>query len=300
MAESRRLERSNDAMIAGICAGLAEYFDIDVVIVRILAVALGLASFGVTIFAYILLWLIIPKRPTKVAPIDVTVDQASASQGGYYTYQQNPGNPFSSTEFYGQPINQPGQPFVNPYPYDPVTPPANTWPCSHRTPEIDADDRWCRAGVWVGVLLLIAGIAGLVSAFVNGVSWWQFWPLAFIVGGIAQVLLPSKSGTRTGRIASGIMVAALGLLLLACSTGILQWVTISHTFYRFWSLLMIVLGLLIMGGALHKGAYVIGAALIFAVFCFLGLTVSSVPGEVTSLLLDLPYCNPMTLYLPSM
>ncbi len=48
-------------MIAGICAGLAEYFGIDPTIVRVLFVLFLLAG-GSGILLYLILWLIIPPQ----------------------------------------------------------------------------------------------------------------------------------------------------------------------------------------------------------------------------------------------
>ena len=56
----RRLTRSNDRMIAGVCAGIADYFDWDPTLVRILYV---IATFGTAfsgIIVYIILWIIMP------------------------------------------------------------------------------------------------------------------------------------------------------------------------------------------------------------------------------------------------
>ena len=61
MEEKKRLTRSNNKMIAGVCAGLAEYLDIDPTIVRIVWVLMVLfAGFGILL--YIILWLIMPKQ----------------------------------------------------------------------------------------------------------------------------------------------------------------------------------------------------------------------------------------------
>ena len=53
-----------DRAISGVCAGLAEYFDIDVVIVRLLMVIFCFISFGVALVAYIVAAVIIPEEPT--------------------------------------------------------------------------------------------------------------------------------------------------------------------------------------------------------------------------------------------
>ncbi len=60
----KKLYRSSkQRMIAGICGGLAEYFDIDVNIMRLLFVAISLLSvlFPMVIF-YIIAWIIVPEK----------------------------------------------------------------------------------------------------------------------------------------------------------------------------------------------------------------------------------------------
>ena len=59
---TKRLYRSrDDRMIAGVCAGLAEYIDIDPTIVRLLFV-LGLFAGGATFWAYIVMMLVVPEE----------------------------------------------------------------------------------------------------------------------------------------------------------------------------------------------------------------------------------------------
>ena len=61
MEEKKRLTRSNNKMIGGVCTGLAEYLDNDPTIVRIVWVLMVLfAGFGILL--YIILWLIMPKQ----------------------------------------------------------------------------------------------------------------------------------------------------------------------------------------------------------------------------------------------
>jgi phage shock protein PspC (stress-responsive transcriptional regulator) len=60
-AGSKRLFRDTDnAMIAGVAAGLANYFGLDVVLVRLALVLLAIFSGGTMIILYLLLWLIVP------------------------------------------------------------------------------------------------------------------------------------------------------------------------------------------------------------------------------------------------
>jgi phage shock protein C len=46
-------------MIAGVCAGLARRYGMPVFLVRVLAVATGIAGFGVLV--YLVLWVLMPK-----------------------------------------------------------------------------------------------------------------------------------------------------------------------------------------------------------------------------------------------
>lgn len=59
----RRLYRSGkDKIIGGVCGGVAEYLDVDPVIVRILW-AIGTLAWGSAILLYIIAWIIIPRNP---------------------------------------------------------------------------------------------------------------------------------------------------------------------------------------------------------------------------------------------
>lgn len=58
---NRKLYRSKtDRQIAGVCGGLAEYFNIDPTIVRLLFV-LGLILVGGTFWAYVIMWIVVPE-----------------------------------------------------------------------------------------------------------------------------------------------------------------------------------------------------------------------------------------------
>jgi len=58
----KRLYRSRDnRMISGVCAGLAEYVDVDPTVVRLLAV-LGLFAGGATFWAYLVMMLVVPEE----------------------------------------------------------------------------------------------------------------------------------------------------------------------------------------------------------------------------------------------
>jgi phage shock protein PspC (stress-responsive transcriptional regulator) len=57
----KRLMRVEDGqMIAGVCTGLAQYFNVDPTLVRIIFVILGIFGFGGVVL-YLILWLIMPR-----------------------------------------------------------------------------------------------------------------------------------------------------------------------------------------------------------------------------------------------
>lgn len=65
---TKRLYRSTDnRMIAGVCGGIAEYFEIDPVLVRVIAVILLLPGGLPGFLPYILLWIIVPQKPEGAA-----------------------------------------------------------------------------------------------------------------------------------------------------------------------------------------------------------------------------------------
>jgi phage shock protein C len=72
-----RLTRSEtEKRIAGVCGGIAEYFDIDPTVVRVVFVLLAILT-GVGIPIYVVLWIILPKG--SPVPVDTqTVRRQSA------------------------------------------------------------------------------------------------------------------------------------------------------------------------------------------------------------------------------
>jgi len=62
MSEPRRFYRSkNNKIIAGVCGGLADYYQMDSTLVRATVAALVLAGIGLVF--YIALWIFVPYTP---------------------------------------------------------------------------------------------------------------------------------------------------------------------------------------------------------------------------------------------
>lgn len=57
----KKLYRSStDKILAGVCGGIGNYFEIDPTIIRLIAVVFSLGSFGTGLLIYIIFWCIIP------------------------------------------------------------------------------------------------------------------------------------------------------------------------------------------------------------------------------------------------
>jgi phage shock protein PspC (stress-responsive transcriptional regulator) len=69
MTMTTKLQRShNDKMIAGACAGLAQYFGVDVSTVRLVAVLLLVFTHVAILPLYLILWIVLPEEPAAEAP----------------------------------------------------------------------------------------------------------------------------------------------------------------------------------------------------------------------------------------
>jgi len=150
-------------MIAGVCAGLAEYLNVDVTLVRVIFVVVLLLK-GVAILPYIVLWIVMPKKvydprnPLGNVPPpfanDPTVD---------YSVPKTPfTNPYTD---YNMPPQQPGAPFA-PQP-----------------------KKASSAGIIAGIALIAFGSFFLLDEF-DFLPDWDFerlWPLVIIIAGLVLV-----------------------------------------------------------------------------------------------------------------
>ncbi|MDR1407239.1 MAG: PspC domain-containing protein [Tannerella sp.] len=63
METSKRLYRSNeDKMIAGVCGGIADYFELDPTLVRVGYILLSVFTFFSGVLGYLVLWIVIPQK----------------------------------------------------------------------------------------------------------------------------------------------------------------------------------------------------------------------------------------------
>jgi phage shock protein C len=142
--------------IGGVCAGLAEYLDADVTLIRILFVIFAFVSVG--FIAYIILWIVLPKKGFPFNSFgNPTVDYTVPPQQQYTAPQANP---FAGTSFGS---NEPV----------PVMPPQK----SH-------------AGIIFGAVLILIGGLVLMSNYdlVPDIDFSDAWPVILIFVGAALIV----------------------------------------------------------------------------------------------------------------
>lgn len=99
---SRRLYRNpNDKILGGVCSGVANYFDVDPVIIRLVFAILFLTA-GIGLLAYILAWIIIPAARTP--------EEMSYMSGGepmnFNTIKRNMGEELQDLKKRGEEMSQ--------------------------------------------------------------------------------------------------------------------------------------------------------------------------------------------------
>ncbi|MEO9488566.1 MAG: PspC domain-containing protein [Ekhidna sp.] len=63
MEMTKRLFRSNDRMLGGVCAGIADYIGWDPTLVRIAYIVLSIVSAAFPgLLVYLILWIVIPPK----------------------------------------------------------------------------------------------------------------------------------------------------------------------------------------------------------------------------------------------
>jgi len=67
MSQKRLYRDVDNARIAGVCAGIANYFGIETWVVRLLTITFGLFNGGLVLIAYLAAWLLMDKAPPQYA-----------------------------------------------------------------------------------------------------------------------------------------------------------------------------------------------------------------------------------------
>ena len=153
-AEPKRLYRSvSNRVIGGVAAGLANYFNLDPILVRLLFVIFTLFGGG-AVLIYIILWIITPDEPYYVNP--------------------NQNQPDMETEQNQQQYQKEYQPQAE-KPKDPM----------YKT---DPKESRMRGNLIGGLVLITIGGIFLADQFIPRIDFGDLWPVVLIVIGIALLI----------------------------------------------------------------------------------------------------------------
>jgi len=165
---AKRLYRSSrERILGGVSGGLAEYFDVDVTLIRLAWILLALAG-GTGLLAYIIAWIIIPERPRRrrqdsPAPGQETGEAEMEAE----MIEVRPGDEDESRERHGEGKLE-----------------AEEEKGERKDGPRFRGGRGERSGSWLlGVILVAVGLFLLIQ---NLFPWFTFlfWPVLLIVAGI--------------------------------------------------------------------------------------------------------------------
>ena len=178
--------------------------------------------------------------------------------------------------------------------FTPPTPSAyEGWASQHAhqplQPPAEPSRTGVRAALWVGSFLLFFGVSAMVASMVEDVAWWQYWPLIFVILGIVGMVVPGEEGHRMRQFVDSLITFSAGVVLVLMSLDVIGWRSIEFMLVGLWPLLLIMVGLLLLGGALKSPLLTLLAGLCFVAFCVVGLLWYSVPGATEELVFSAPY-----------
>jgi phage shock protein C len=157
---NRRLYRSRrDSILGGVAGGVADYFDMDPSIVRVVWAVLALVTGGIFLVLYIVMWIIVPEGPSAATVARVaTTDPAQA------------------------PAEPGGEP--------PATDPSG----AVQSTDWETHQQRLRRGrsngaVIFGVILIGLGVWFLVDQYLPAINTDLLWPVALVVLGVVLLVI---------------------------------------------------------------------------------------------------------------
>jgi phage shock protein PspC (stress-responsive transcriptional regulator) len=77
-SRKRKLYRDPEqTVLGGVCGGLAAYFNMDPVVIRLIAVLLALVTSGAGVLVYLVLWIIVPKAVTTTQRLEMKGEEVT-------------------------------------------------------------------------------------------------------------------------------------------------------------------------------------------------------------------------------
>lgn len=251
-AVEKRVCRSRDAYIGGVCAGLAEHFDLDPIVVRILAVLITIMTLGLGAIVYVVLWARLPLEDAAGVLYEITPESAESNAFGSVDCQT------------GRAVSK------------------------DRETDVDGATMLARLAVAVCLVLLFLIVAMNISPLVPGIEWWQFWPVGFLILGLCLIIIPIPTKHEAAWHALGIVLTSLSAMAVPMALGMLSWNTVPTALSQGWLLIAAAVALFIFGLYRDIDALPIVAAFFIVAFCLMALTLCATPGDVESLLFHMP------------
>ena len=154
---AKKLYRSTtDKMLGGVAGGLAEYFDIDSTLIRVLFIITVFLGGG-GIIAYIILWVIVPERAFVVTGGPAPTDSADPADA-----QDKQGSESGTSNNYFTAYQK------------------------------AFDDQKKNRAMWGGIILILLGGIFLLDNFIPRFDFGDFWPL-ILIGVGAGILVHAKN-----------------------------------------------------------------------------------------------------------
>lgn len=258
------LYRSRDSLIGGVCAGIARYFDMDALVVRILAVILLIVTFGLAFFVYMVLWVYIPRAPEVTTPYEVSFEDVASVVNGPVEFLPDPDGS-SEDEWIAMPVR--GLPMG------------------------------VRLAMVAGLLLLYFVLSFLLASSVEGIQWWQLWPILLLIIGIFFIVIPIRSERQMAWHAGGVIVAIAGVALMPMSVAVNSWDSLPYSLELLWPILLLACGLFVVGVVRNIKAFILSGTVCFVIFCLAGSVLCALPGSMGNAL-QVVLFNGMTFELP--
>ena len=164
----KKLYRSvREKMLGGVAAGVAEYFDIDPTIVRLIFV-LSIFVGGAGIIAYIIMWIVVPKGP--FVPYNMNANIPPQNQEPATETDSNSTNGGSSGT-------------------EPATPPKTETP-PDPNPDYSQSHKMHheKHGVTWGIVLVVFGLFLLANNMIDRIHFHDIFPVVLIVLGIGLLI----------------------------------------------------------------------------------------------------------------
>jgi len=69
------VRRRDNRIVAGVCAGLADYVGMDVNLLRVLVAVVSLFTVGTGVLAYLVAWIVIPEEGQKTSIVENMINK---------------------------------------------------------------------------------------------------------------------------------------------------------------------------------------------------------------------------------